>query len=196
MASAFDHTYTPLVAFYLAARFFMITSLFWYAWIIPMVRGSLIGNGMIMLIPSVLWIASIHVDLPARQGLIWVAIIFDLWGNALMIFVQRPGTSMNKLLPKKLKESLEFFPGISIEHRIERTNAFVTLVFGSCVLGLLYQSNVAMGANAFFGKAVLGLIQAFVFNWLYFEVDSFNLHAHAIRRHVASGEHHAIPRLP
>jgi len=33
---------------------------------------------------------------------------------------------------------------------------------------------------------VLGLIQAFCLNWMYFEVDSFNLHTHAIRRHVAS----------
>jgi hypothetical protein len=36
MASAFEHTYTPLVAFYLAARLFLTASLFWYAWTIPM----------------------------------------------------------------------------------------------------------------------------------------------------------------
>ncbi|KAH7392845.1 bacterial low temperature requirement A protein-domain-containing protein [Pyrenochaeta sp. MPI-SDFR-AT-0127] len=186
MASAFEHTYTPLVAFYLAARMFMTVSMFWYAWSIPMVRGSMIGNGIISLIPAALWIGSIHVEEPAKQGLIWVAIVFDLFGNFIMIFIQRPGPTMAKIIPAKIKESLEFFPGNNIEHRIERTNAFVTLVFGSCVLGLLYQSNVEMGINAFFGKAVLGLIQAFVFNWLYFEIDSFNLHTHAIRRHVFS----------
>lgn len=54
MASAFEHTYTPLVAFYLAARLFMVLSLFWYAYTIPMVRGSMIGNGSIMLIPAAL----------------------------------------------------------------------------------------------------------------------------------------------
>lgn len=186
MASAFEHTYTPLVAFYLAARLFMTVSMFWYAWSIPMVRGSMIGNGVISLMPAALWIGSIHVEEPAKQGLIWVAIILDLFGHFIMIFIQRPGPTMTKLLPKKINESLEFFPGTNIEHRIERTNAFVTLVFGSCVLGLLYQSNVEMGINAFFGKAVLGLIQAFVFNWIYFEIDSFNLHTHAIRRHVFS----------
>ncbi|KAF1943360.1 hypothetical protein EJ02DRAFT_400738 [Clathrospora elynae] len=186
MASAFEHTYTPLVAFYLAARLFMTLSLFWYAWSIPMVRGSMIGNGIISLIPAALWIGSIHVEGPSKQGLIWVAIIFDLFGQFIMIFIQRPGPVMIKLIPTRLKESLEFFPGTNIEHRIERTNAFVTLVFGSCVLGLLYQSNVEYGINAFFGKAVLGLIQAFVFNWIYFEIDSFNLHTHAIRRHVFS----------
>ncbi|KAH8712175.1 bacterial low temperature requirement A protein-domain-containing protein [Phaeosphaeriaceae sp. PMI808] len=186
MASAFEHTYTPLVAFYLAARLFLTTSLLYYAWTIPMVRGSMIGNALLMLIPAALWIGSIHVEEPSRQGLIWVAILFDVFGNILMIFVQRPGPRMAKLIPQRLKDRLEFFPGTNIEHRIERTNAFVTLVFGSCVLGLLYQSNVEFGINAFFGKAVLGLIQAFVFNWIYFEIDSFNIHTHAIRRHVVS----------
>jgi low temperature requirement protein LtrA len=188
MASAFEHTYTPLVAFYLTARLFLTASMLWYAWTIPMIRGSMIGNAVVTLIPAALWIGSIHVEEPARQGLIWPAIAFDLFGNILLIFVQRPGAWMEKYIPARLKERMEFFPGTNIEHRIERTNAFVTLVFGSCVLGLLYQSNVEFGINAFFGKAVLGLVQAFVFNWIYFEIDSLNLHTHAIRRHVVSGK--------
>ncbi|CAD6585343.1 MAG: hypothetical protein ASARMPRED_002140 [Alectoria sarmentosa] len=75
---------------------------------------------------------------------------------------------------------------INIEHKTERTNAFVTLVFGYSVVALLFQNKAAYGINAFFGKAVLGLIQAFSFNWLYFEIDSWNLHTHAIRRHFVS----------
>ncbi|XP_014561966.1 hypothetical protein COCVIDRAFT_85608 [Bipolaris victoriae FI3] len=186
MAAAFEHTYTPLVAFYLAARLFITLSLCWYAWLIPMIRGSMLGTSAISLIPFALWVSSIHVAEPAKQGLIWVAIVFDLFGQFIMLLVQRPGSPMSKHLPARIKARLDFFPGTNIEHRIERTNAFVTLVFGSCVLGLLYQSNVQMGINAFFGKAVLGLIQAFTFNWIYFEIDSWNLHSHAIRRHVFS----------
>jgi low temperature requirement protein LtrA len=159
MAAAFEHTYTPLVAFYLAARLFVTASLFWYAWQIPMVRGSMLGNGIVNLVPAALWIGSIHVDEPAKQGLIWPAIALDLFGNLIMLAIQRPGTYISKKIPRRWKESLEFFPGTNIEHKIERTNAFVTLVFGSCVLGLLYQSSAQMGINAFFGKAVLGLIQ-------------------------------------
>ncbi|KAJ8115459.1 hypothetical protein OPT61_g2910 [Boeremia exigua] len=185
MVDAFEHTYTPLVAFYVTARLYLILSLFWYGYQIPMVRGSMIGNGIIALIPVALWIGSIHVEDPGRQGLIWIAILFDLFGGMLMVTVQRPGL-IQRNLPSSWKERLEFFPGTNIEHRIERTNAFVTLVFGSCVLGILYQSSAVMSVNAFFGKAVLGLIQAFTFNWIYFEIDSFNLHTHAIRRHVLS----------
>ena len=72
----------------------------------------------------------------------------------------------------------------SIEHKTERTNAFVTLVFGYSVVSLLFQSRTPYGINAFFGKAILGLIQAFSFNSLYFEIDSWNIHTHAIRRHL------------
>ena len=33
---------------------------------------------------------------------------------------------------------------------------------------------------------VLKLLKAFAFNWIYFEIDAWNLHTHAIRRHVFS----------
>ncbi|KAF2182805.1 hypothetical protein K469DRAFT_669244 [Zopfia rhizophila CBS 207.26] len=186
MSAAFEHTYAPLVAFYLAARLFIALSMFWYAYQMPMVRGSIIGNGIVNIIPAALWIGSIHVHEPARQGLIWPAMALDIFGQTIMIAFQRGGGWMSGRFAEWCKTTFEFFPGTNIEHRIERTNAFVTLVFGSCVLGILYQSNVEFGINAFYGKAVLGLIQAFTFNWLYFEIDSFNLHTHAIRRHVFS----------
>ncbi|KAF2471400.1 uncharacterized protein BDR25DRAFT_285984 [Lindgomyces ingoldianus] len=186
MAAAFTETYAPLVAFYLAARLFIAVSIFWYAWQIPMVRASMIANGIINAVPAALWIGSIHVEEPGRQALIWPAIFLDIFGPPAMITFQRGAGWMSEKFHAWAKKKFEFFPGTNIEHRIERMNAFVTLVFGSCVLGLLYQSKVPFGINAFFGKAALGLIQAFTFNWLYFEIDSFNLHTHAIRRHVAS----------
>lgn len=37
--------------------------------------------------------------------------------------------------------------------------------------------------NNFFLKATLSLLQAFALNSIYFEMDSFNLHTHAVRRH-------------
>jgi hypothetical protein len=55
---------------------------------------------------------------------------------------------------------------------------------------------VTNGINAFFGKAILGLIQAFVFNWLYFEVDGSNLSKHAIRRHKLSAFAWSMAHLP
>jgi low temperature requirement protein LtrA len=189
IADAFKHTYTPLVAFYLAARLFTGSSLLWYAYDIPMVRSAMLGHGILNIVPAAFWIGSIYVEEPAKQGLIWPALVLDTFGYSLMIVVQRPESWFpSQKAIAWVKKRFEFFPGANIEHRIERTGAFVTLVFGSCVLGLLYQSSKEFGINAFFGKAVLGLIQAFTFNWLYFEIDSFNLHTHAIRRSVVSGK--------
>jgi len=41
---------------------------------IPMVRNILIGSANFIVVPSALWIASVHVENPARLALIWVAI--------------------------------------------------------------------------------------------------------------------------
>ena len=60
-------------------------------------------------------------------------------------------------------------------------------MFGYSVLAILFQSRSSFGINAFFGKAVLGLIQAFCFNWIYFEIDNYGIHVHAIRRHWFAG---------
>jgi len=68
----------------------------------------------------------------------------------------------------------------------ERTNAFVTIVLGYSVVALLYQNRAPFGINAFFGKAILGLVQAFAFNMIYFEIDNRNISVHAIRRHYLS----------
>lgn len=190
IAAAWSGTYTSLIGFYLAARGFVALSLCWYAWRIPMVRGAMVVNAVLIAVSAGLWIASIHVEEPRRQGLVWSGIGLDLFGQmgAALLQYYCSGDWMTGRFARWVKRRLEFYPGTNIEHRIERTGAFVTLVFGYSVIGLLFQSGVPFGVNAFFGKAVLGLIQAFTFNWLYFEIDSFNLHTHAIRRHVFSGK--------
>lgn len=66
------------------------------------------------------------------------------------------------------RKSYDFTNDI-LRHRSERTNAFVTLVFGYSVVACLYQST-REGIDAHYGKAVLALTSAFFFNWMYFEV--------------------------
>ena len=181
-----ENTYTPLIAFYLAARLFGAAYYAACAYWIPMVRGAMISQAVSNALPASLWIGSIHTDLPSRLALIWIAIFFDLFGGIFIILIQRGGTWMSQPLRQKAARAFEFYPALNIEHKIERTGAFVTLVFGYSILSLLYQNRASFGINAFFGKAVLALVQAFAFNWMYFEVDSFNLHKHAIRRRVWS----------
>lgn len=73
---------------------------------------------------------------------------------------------------------------MNIEYRVQRNNAFVTLVLGANILSIIFQlSSHDPPLSAFLGKAVLVLLQAFSINWIYFDIDGANLRQHAIRRH-------------
>jgi low temperature requirement protein LtrA len=186
ITAAFETTYTPLIAFYVTSRWFGSLYYLWMSSLIPMVRPAMLGSAVMTFLPGVLWIGSLFVSEPGRQALIWPAIFLDIFGPTILVSFERGGNWLGPQLSAWCKRTFEFIPGSNIEHKIERTNAFVALVFGYSVVSLLYQSSVPFGINGFFGKAVLGLIQAFAFNWLYFEVDTFNMHVHAIRRHFLS----------
>ena len=123
---------------------------------------------------------------PGRIALIFVALFVDIWGSMVPVFLFRFARSHTSPMAKRIGRFFEFYPAINIEHKVERTNAFVTLVLGYSVVAMIYQNTGAFVLNAFLGKAFLGLTQAFIFNWLYFEVDGSNIRTHAIRRRVDS----------
>lgn len=196
IAQAFESTWIQMIAFYLTSRLFNAVYYLWIGWLIPMVRGYMIVNATMVAIPCALWIASIQLEYPDRLTLIWIAIVIDLFGIMCLIWVKRWAEKQHPGFASKNAKWFDFFPAINIEHKTERTNAFVTLVFGYSVVALLFQNRAPYGINGFFGKAVLGLIQAFSFNWLYFEIDSCNLHTHAIRRHIMSSMVWMTAHLP
>jgi low temperature requirement protein LtrA len=182
---AFESTYTSAIAFYVTQRLFAAC---WYVgsgMILPQVRGSMLITAIMNTIGCILWIVSIHVSWPNKLAPIFIAIMFDLFGNVVIITIARK-MAAGKLTWTKCTKWFDFFPALNIEHRVERNNAFVSLVFGYSILTILFQSRSSFGIDAFFGKGVLGLIQAFLFNWIYFEVDAFHVHVHAIRRHWIS----------
>ena len=186
IVQAFEHTWITMIAFYLTQRLFYALHYLWIGWLLPMVREYMIVNSLMIAISAAIWIASVQVEYPNRLALIWVAIVWDLFGAVVFMWCKRWAETEHPCFAEKYASWFDFLPAINIEHKTERTNAFVTLVFGYSVVALLFQSQTPYGVNAFFGKAVLGLIQAFSFNWLYFEIDSWNLHTHAIRRHYVS----------
>ena len=183
ITNAHGSTYTQLVAFYLTSRLFNASYYLSIAYMLPMVRGTMIAQTIIAIIPASVWMASIHIELPTRLGLIWAAIVCDIFGPGIIPALMLVGQQHESGPLSWFGHYFEFYPAVNIEHKTERTNAFVTLIFGYSVVSLLYQNQAPFGINAFFGKAILGLIQAYAFNWIYFEVDGINLHCHAIRRH-------------
>ena len=161
IVQAFETTWTNLVGFYLASRLFGALYYLWMGYLIPMVRGHMFANSVVVIIPSALWIASVQVEYPARLALIWPAIALDLFGGIFVILFKRYYVDQLKdpgPFAKRIANRFDFFPATNIEHKTERTNAFVTLVFGYSVVALLFQ-NRTPGIDAFFGKAILGLIQ-------------------------------------
>lgn len=46
----------------------------WGAYLLPMVKATLYGNALVILVPVAVWIGSIYVDEPNRMALIWIAI--------------------------------------------------------------------------------------------------------------------------
>jgi len=188
MLDAFGSTYSMLISFYLAARLFMGGYLLILSGVIPMIRGMLIGQVILVIIPSILWIYSIYVEMPDRLALIWISIAIELASPMLFILFVRNTKIFGERVGRWADRVFEFYPAVNIEHKVERTNAFVTLVFGYSVVAIIYQNAASFGLNAFFGKAALGLVQAFCFNWIYFELDGADLHQHAIRRNVLAGK--------
>jgi hypothetical protein len=183
IAYAFETTYTSAIAFYITQRLFTAVWYLYVAWMLPNIRGSMISLAVTVTFSAALWIGSIHVSWPGQLALIWIAIIVDTFGYVALIGIMR-GAEKTRLL-KPIAKYFEFFPAVNIEHRVERNNAFVSLVstspfprtlskpctycpvqvFGYSILTILFQSRSSFGINAFFGKGVLGLIQAFTFNW-------------------------------
>jgi low temperature requirement protein LtrA len=188
MADSWEVTYPPMIGFYIAARWYSALYYLFTGYMIPMVRNSMIATSVINFIPGLLWIGSIHTHEPNRQALIWIALFIDIFGPVILVLFERGGAWMGPKFSNLMKSTFEFMPGANIEHKIERTNAFVSLVFGYSVVALLYQSATVDPLNAFYGKAALGLIMAFSFNWMYFEIDTFNMHTHAIRHHFLASK--------
>lgn len=183
------NTYVQLVAFYLAARIF--TGIFYgiAGCLLPMIKGVMVCQMIGIVVPTALWIASIYVDMPGRLGFIVPALALDMYGQVFFIAIFRygQGQAPDNGLKRRIARMFEFYPAISIEHRVERMNAFVSLVLGYSVVAILFQSQGGYNINAFLGKAILGLMQAFTFNWIYFDIDGRSINMHAIRRSPPTG---------
>ncbi|EGR52249.1 uncharacterized protein TRIREDRAFT_53747 [Trichoderma reesei QM6a] len=192
------NTYVQLVSFYLATR--ISTAVFYAiaACLLPMVKGAMLFQIMGIVAPTALWIASIHVNMPGRLGFIIPALALDMYSQvfSIRLFRYGQGQAPESRWKQRLGRMFEFYPAISIEHRVERMNAFVSLVLGYSVVAILFQSDGGYNINAFLGKAILALMQAFTFNWIYFDVDGSGVSLHAIRRSAVTAGLWDIAHLP
>ncbi|KAM0715922.1 hypothetical protein Q7P37_008436 [Cladosporium fusiforme] len=218
IVEAFSTTYATLIGFYLAARLYMTTYLALVAWLVPMIRPVMIYYVVFAFINTGLWIGSIHgkhkahtlnisgqpadlhpspweVSYPNQLALIFIALFSEIAGQTSYIVVLNLANRYLPFTRSWASQAMDFHPALNIEHRVERTNAFISLVFGYTVVAILYQSAMP-GIDAIFGKAILALIQPFAYNWLYFELDGAFLSSHAIRRAKFSAMTWSVAHLP
>jgi len=127
IAYFFESTYTSGVAFYVTQRLFSAVWCLGVGYFLPNIRGTMVTHSILVAISSAFWIGSIHVDWPDQLALIFLGLMVDLFGSLVPIWMMK---SMGDDRPWRrfLKRHFEFYPAINIEHRVERTNAFVSLV--------------------------------------------------------------------
>ncbi|KAL9601300.1 MAG: hypothetical protein Q9219_002595 [cf. Caloplaca sp. 3 TL-2023] len=171
ITSWLDDMVQRFAVMFLTQRIFQALYLLWIAFVIPMVRGFMVAHVTISVVAGAIWVVSIHVDYPKRLTPIWISLFLDIIGQGLLFLMISKASNMHNRIGYRFSKWFEFRPSLDIEHKTERTNAFVTLVFGYSVVALSYQNRATNGINAFFSKVIMGLIQAFCFNWLYFEID-------------------------
>jgi low temperature requirement protein LtrA len=184
MEGFYGETYTALVAFYVTAALMSAFSWLFYASWFPKIRLVMFSNAGLLFVSVPLWIGSIHDHTSTRYALIWIGLFLDIigyelkWSIGMQFRTGKPGR-----IRSWYEKHMEYVPAMSVEHYVSRFDSFVTLVLGYSVVSLLYQSAIRNPLNNFFTKAILALLQAFAVNTIYFEMDSFNLYTHAIRRH-------------
>ncbi|KAL8953727.1 MAG: hypothetical protein Q9222_000409 [Ikaeria aurantiellina] len=188
IVESFETTYAMMISFYVSQTRSMLLSL-----APPAIRFPKVEKSEIMLMRTAACSTAVPGQLPLMDGILDS---YDIIGQGLLVVLVRSVQKSRSGIGRSLNQWFEFQPSLNIEHKTERTNAFVTLVFGYSVVSLFFQNKAAYGVNAFFGKAILGLIQAFCFNWLYFEIDGWNIHTHAIRRSILSSLTWIVIHLP
>lgn len=157
----FSYTLTPGIACYLTQRVFMSALYLAFSISIPMVRGTLVAHGLLGVFASAFYIVAIHVTYPYNLAPLFIGLFVDYSGGFFLVMgvrhiKEREQAAAGQGWCARIARSFEFIPAINIEHRIERTSAFTTLVFGYSILKSLYQSHAHIGMNAFLGKGNSG----------------------------------------
>ena len=82
-------TYKSAIAFYIAQRLFLAIWYLGVGWLVPMIRGTMVTNSLLIIWSVAFWIGSMHVEYPSQLALIFIAIFIDLFGQVFLIMLNR-----------------------------------------------------------------------------------------------------------
>lgn len=110
-----------MMSFYLLNRFYGAFYFAWLGFVVPLIRGSLMYHSLAAILGGVLWIASVQVKYPRQLALIWIAILFDIFGTYGVIWMSRASRREGSLWARFAGKYFDFIPAVNIEHRTGKT---------------------------------------------------------------------------
>ena len=76
-----------------------------------MVRVYMMINAFLVVVPAALWVGSIQVEYPMRLIVIWIALVVDLFGILVYLWMKRWVEVRHPNFVAKHMKWFDFFPG-------------------------------------------------------------------------------------
>lgn len=151
------------------ASFIVIESA--YSVFLPSLRRELALRAAFGAVTLALWIPAMYVTNPAKDGLVFAAIILEYLMAAIMTT-----PPVERLLKKERYENLD------MDHWVERIQDFYIIILGEGVLSLIKGSPLGHGISDQAGTGVLALVIYYILCAFYFNGDQSRRYVHAVRR--------------
>ncbi|ORY72252.1 hypothetical protein BCR35DRAFT_307811 [Leucosporidium creatinivorum] len=193
-----QHAVVAATGFFLVAKLVRILTYVGYSVLMPEFRITHLVRAAGLALVSFIFLGCAFVDTIGKVAILasigMVVEIVLRFGVGVVVWLDRRKTKREDAAreasgvhpdaqPYLIPQQLRLFPAYNLEHMVERTAAFVTVVLGESVVSLLYiASQGTIGLSDEFARAVFGLTITFLFNAVYFDALSRKFR-HAIRRH-------------
>ncbi|KDE08116.1 hypothetical protein MVLG_01597 [Microbotryum lychnidis-dioicae p1A1 Lamole] len=194
-----QHAIVAATIFFLVAKLIRILTFVGYAWEMTDFRSAFLARAAALTIVSLIFMGCIWApSLRATAILAAVGAAVEI-GSRFSVGVIVSVTRRQWMHKAKQRAEdgeiadasqvpigvgIKMIPAVNLEHMVERTAAFVTIVLGESVISVLFVAKPGTyGLSYQFAKAVFGLTVAFIVNAVYFDAALSKKFLHAIRRH-------------
>ncbi|KAM0792278.1 hypothetical protein ACM66B_004969 [Microbotryomycetes sp. NB124-2] len=191
-----QHAVVAATAFFLVAKLIRILTYVGYAVWMPEFRASHLSRVAGLVAVSLIFLGClIAKDIRTVAIIAGVGAIFEIAlkftvGIAVAIERHRYMRRQRDADESELAEASFIntkgrkLPAFNLEHMVERTAAFVTVVLGESIVSLLFTARQgSFGLSDEFARAIFGLTIAFTLNAVFYDSALSRKFTHAIRRH-------------
>ncbi|KAK4053773.1 hypothetical protein OIV83_001429 [Microbotryomycetes sp. JL201] len=191
-----QHAVVAATAFFLVAKLIRIVTYVGYAYWLPDFRSSHLSRVAGLCAVSLVFLGClIAKDIRTVAIIAGVGAIFEIglkFTVGIMVAIERHRYMKRQRDSDESELAEESFitskgrklPAFNLEHMVERTAAFVTVVLGESIVSLLFTARQgSFGLSDEFARAIFGLTIAFTLNAVFYDSALSRKFTHAIRRH-------------